>query len=110
MNALTAILLAGIVAGTIDIGAASLISGKDPIFISQFIAGGLLGRDALAGGLQTAALGLVLQWAMSIVIAAIYVVASRRLPVLRSRWPAMGLLYGVPVYFVMTYLVVPLSA
>src|SRR6202000_1215351 len=101
---------AGIVAGTVDIGAASLISGYDPLFISRFIAGGLLGKASLSGGAQTVALGVALQWAMSMVIAAIYILASRVLPVLRSQWPAMGILYGVPVYCVMTYVVVPLSA
>lgn len=110
LSPLAAILLAGVVAGTVDIGAASLISGYDPLFISRFIAGGLLGKASLSGGVQTAALGVVLQWAMSIVIAAIYVLAGRALPVLRSQWPVMGILYGVPVYFVMTYVVVPLSA
>ena len=106
----TAILIAGIVAGTVDIGAASLISGYDPLFISRFIAGGLLGKASLSGGAQTVALGVALQWAMSMVIAAFYILASRVLPVLRSQWPAMGILYGVPVYCVMTYVVVPLSA
>lgn len=110
LSPLTAILIAGIVAGTIDIGAASLISGKDPVFISQYIAGGLLGRAALQGGMQTALLGLVLQWAMSAIIAGVYVFASRFLPVLRSHWLLMGILYGFPVQFVMTYVVLPLSA
>jgi len=110
MSALTAILLAGIVAGTVDIGAASLISGRDPVFISQYIAGGLLGKDALAGGLPVAALGVDLQWQMSVIIAAIYIVVSRFVPVLRSQWAVMGILYGIPVQFVMTYVVLPLSA
>jgi uncharacterized membrane protein YagU involved in acid resistance len=105
-----AILLGGIVAGTIDIGAASLISGLGPVTIAQFIAGGLLGKAALTGGMQTAALGVVLQWAMSIVIAAIYVAAGARLTVLLRQWLVCGILYGIPVYFVMTYAVVPLSA
>ncbi|HWA91886.1 MAG TPA: hypothetical protein VG889_17740 [Rhizomicrobium sp.] len=110
LSPLAAILLAGVIAGTVDIGAASLIGGRDPVFISQYIAGGLLGKAALEGGMQTAALGVALQWAMSIVIAAIYVIASRTLPVLRSQWPAMGILYGIPVQLVMTCVVVPLSA
>jgi len=110
LSYLQAILLGGFVAGTVDIGAASLISGRDPVFISQYIAGGLLGKAALEGGMQTAALGVVLQWAMSIVIAAIYILASRVLPVLRSQWLIMGILYGIPVQFVMTYVVLPLSA
>lgn len=107
---LTAIVLAGIAAGTIDIGAASLISGYDPLFISRFIAGGVLGKSALSGGLETAALGVALQWAMSMIIAALFVAASRVLPVLREHWLLGGIAYGVPVYFVMEYVVVPLSA
>ncbi len=110
LSKMQAILLGGFVAGTIDIGAASLISGLSPVTIAQFIAGGLLGKAALGGGLSTAALGVVLQWAMSIVIAAIYVAAGTRLPVLTRRWWVCGVLYGIPVYFVMTYVVVPLSA
>ena len=110
LSPLTAILLAGIVAGTIDIGAASLINGRDPIFISQLIAGGLLGKDALQGGMRIAALGLVLQWAMSALIAAIFVTASAMLPALRQHWLLSGIAYGVPVYFVMEYVVLPLSA
>ena len=41
-----AIFLGGLVAGTVDIGAASLISGRDPLFILHVIAGGLIGKDA----------------------------------------------------------------
>jgi hypothetical protein len=110
LSKLQAILLGGLIAGTIDIGVASLISGLNPMTIAQFIAGGLLGKAALTGGAQTAALGVGLQWAMSIVIAAIYVFASTRLPALRRQWLLWGILYGIPVYFVMTYVVVPLSA
>jgi hypothetical protein len=110
LSPLTAIILAGIIAGTIDIGAASLISGKDPVYISQVIAGGLLGKASLGGGMQTAALGVAVQWAMSMIIAAIFISASRVLPVLREQWLLTGILYGVPVYFVMEYVVLPLSA
>jgi hypothetical protein len=110
LSNLQAILLGGVVAGTVDIGAASLINMLSPVFISQFIAGGLLGKASLSGGLQTAALGVGLQWAMSIIIAAIYVFASGWLPALRRQWALWGILYGIPVYFTMTYVVVPLSA
>jgi uncharacterized membrane protein YagU involved in acid resistance len=110
LSKLQAILLGGLIAGTVDIGAASLINMLSPVFISQFIAGGLLGKASLSGGAQTAALGVGLQWAMSIAIAAIYVFASTRLRVLRHQWALWGVLYGIPVYFVMTYVVMPLSA
>jgi uncharacterized membrane protein YagU involved in acid resistance len=107
---LLAILLGGLVAGTIDIGAAALINIASPILILHFIAGGLLGKAALAGGTSAALLGLVLQWAMSLIIAALYVAAARWLPILRRRWIAGGLAYGIVIFFVMNYVVVPLSA
>jgi uncharacterized membrane protein YagU involved in acid resistance len=107
---LKAILLGGLIAGTIDIGAAALINLLSPIFIMKVIAGGLLGKPALAGGTSIAFLGLVLQWAMSLLIAAVYVIASRPLPALRDRWILGGLAYGVGIFFVMNYVVLPFSA
>src|SRR5215469_7539375 len=109
-GALTAILLGGIIAATIDIGAASLISGRDVIYILHIVAGGLLGRSSLSGGMPTALLGLLLQELMGLIIAAIYVAASGLLPLLKRRWLACGLLYGVAIFLVMNYIVVPLSA
>ena len=107
---LIAILLGGLAAGTLDIGAATLISGANPLVILRFIASGLVGKSAMGGGDQTAMLGMLLQWAMSLIIAAIYVLASLRVPALTRLWIAGGIGYGVIVYFVMEYVVVPLSA
>jgi hypothetical protein len=107
---LTATLLGGVIAGTLDIGAAALINMLSPVFVLKVIAGGLLGKPALAGGAAVAFLGLVLQWAMSLIIAAIYVFVSRGLPALRRRWVLCGLAYGIPVFFVMNYVVLRLSA
>jgi hypothetical protein len=107
---LAAILQGGLVAGTLDIGAAALINGVSPAFIVRFVAGGVLGKDALAGGASVAVLGLALQLVMSLIIAAVYVGAARRIDWLRRHWIAAGLAYGVGVFFVMNYIVVPLSA
>jgi uncharacterized membrane protein YagU involved in acid resistance len=104
------VLRGGLIAGTIDIGAASLISQLNPLVILQAVASGVLGKPSFHMGLSSSALGLVLQWAMSVLIAAIYVGAARRLTILRRRWIWAGLAYGVVVYFVMTFVVVPLSA
>jgi hypothetical protein len=106
-----AILFGGLIAGTLDIAAASTMSGKDPGFILQFIASGLIGKPAaFGGGTGTVVLGLLLQWAMSLVIAAIFVLAAVRLPALRRLWLQAGLAYGIGVFFVMEWVVVPLSA
>jgi uncharacterized membrane protein YagU involved in acid resistance len=105
-----AVLYGGFVAGTLDVLAAALINWLNPLIIMRAIASGLLGRAAFQGGLPVAALGLLLQWAMSLLIAAIFVFAARRLAWLGRRWVAAGLLYGVVVFVVMEYVVVPLSA
>ena len=105
-----AILWGGLVGGTIDIFSASLISLLSPLLIMRFIAGGLLGPEVIKGGLDISFIGLLLQWLMGIIIAAIYVLASRRLAWMHRDWRVTGVAYGIPVYFVMTYVVVPLSA
>jgi uncharacterized membrane protein YagU involved in acid resistance len=104
------ILLGGLIAGTIDIEAASLINKVNPALILQVIAGGVLGKASFRMGLTSVIFGLGLQLAMSVLIAAIYVGAARRLPVLKRRWIGAGLAYGVAIYLVMNYVVVPLSA
>jgi len=104
------VVLAGVIAGTIDIGAASLISALSPMVILRAVASGLLGKAAFAGGPLTALLGLLLQWGMSILIAATYVVVTARWLGMRRRWRVTGVLAGVVIFMVMNYLVVPLSA
>jgi len=106
-----AILLGGLIAGTIDVGAASLINLVNPLRILRTIAAGLIGLAAARhGGIPVAALGLLLQWSMALIIAAIYVLAGRALPVLRTRWLLCGPAYGVTIFLVMNYVVLRLSA
>ena len=109
-----AILYGGLVVGALDLLDAfvffGLRSGARPIGILHSIAAGAIGRDAArAGGIPTAALGVLLHFTIAFIIAATYVVASRLLPVLRKRWVLCGLAFGVIAYFVMTFVVVPLS-
>jgi uncharacterized membrane protein YagU involved in acid resistance len=99
---------AGLIAGTIDIGAACTINMVGPGPILRFIASGLLGAP-LPHETWVYCLGLGLQWMMSIIIAAIFVVAATKIPALLRRWIAAGIAYGIVVYFVMTFVVVPLS-
>lgn len=114
VTSIRAIVYGGLAAGVLDLLDAfvffGLRSGARPLAILHSIAAGLLGRDASrAGGAQTAALGFVLHFLVALIIAAIYVAASRVLPILRRRWRICGLVFGVVAYFVMTFVVVPLS-
>ena len=104
------ILVGGTIAGIVDIFAAAAINHINPGFILQFIATGLIGKASLQGGAATMVLGFALQVGMSLIIAAIYGFASLRLPVLVRRPFSLGAFYGVGVFIVMTFVVVPLSA
>ena len=104
------IVAAGVVAGSFDIAAASLINLVTPASVLRFISSGLFGHHVFTDGPVFVLVGLLLQWVMSIVIAAPYLLAARRLDVLRTRPVRCGSLYGVGIYVVMNFAVVPLSA
>ena len=100
----------GLVAGTIDIGSACLINSLAPWVILHAIASGVLGAASFHDGMPAALAGLGLQWAMSLLIAGIYVAAASRWGPLRRHPIGAGIAYGLVIYAVMNYVVVPLSA
>jgi len=102
----------GLIAGTLDILAAFVVTGfkgRGPDVVLHGIASGLLGPKAFRGGIATAALGLACHYAIAFGAAAAYYAVSRVLPVLVRRAVICGLLYGVVVYVVTNYVIVPLS-
>ena len=108
-----AALYGGLVAGAMDLLAAIVINGMrgvEPVRIMQSISSGLLGNSAYEHGAASASLGVLLHFLMMFVICAIFYVASRRLAILTERPVVMGVLYGVVVYLVMNFVVLPLSA
>ena len=61
-------------------------------------------------GLQVRDLASSLHFAIALVVATIYILASRRVAVLRTQWVLLGLLYGAAVWAVMNLVVLPLTA
>ena len=109
-----AIVSAGLTAGTLDLIDAfvffGLRSGARPTAIHRSIAAGFVGRDAArTGGASIAALGLLTHYFVAFSIVTVFVLASRMMPVMRRRWVTCGIAFGVVAYFVMTWVVVPLS-
>jgi hypothetical protein len=86
------------------------LQGQNPIQVLQYIASSLLGARSFSGGLASAGLGLLLHFAVSLVVGTLYILASRRIAVLRTQWVLVGLLYGAAVWAVMNLLVLPLTA
>jgi hypothetical protein len=103
------ILYGGIVAGTVDVGAAALIYGLSPVVILHAIASGVLGKASFSGGSSSAVLGLLLQWVIGILAASVYGLAALRFPILLERWVAGGIGHGIGTFIVMNYFVAPLS-
>jgi len=108
-----AVLWGGLIAGVLDAvdGVVAFgFNGLNPIQVLQYIASGLLGPSSFHGGLVTAALGTVFHFFIAFVAAAVYVLASQRITILKSRAILFGVMYGVIVYLFMNYLALPLSA
>jgi uncharacterized membrane protein YagU involved in acid resistance len=85
--------------------------GVGPVRILQGVAAGLIGRDAArAGGWQTALLGLAVHFCIATAVVAVYFLASRKLSLLERAPIVCGVAYGIGVWLVMNFLILPLTA
>jgi hypothetical protein len=112
-SAASAIGAAGSLCGVLDISAAFttwyLWRGISPARVLRGVASGWFGAGALQGGSGMAALGLLFHFVVAFSAATMFYLASRKLRYLLNRPVLSGVLYGVAVYLVMYWLVVPLS-
>ena len=113
-GALRAILLGGLIAGTLDISYACIYSyvmrGTRPIRILQSVASGALGARAFTGGIKTAVLGLAFHFLIAFTAAAVYYLVSRQVRFLITQAIICGVVYGLGIYLFMNFVVLPLSA
>ena len=106
-NALLAIVVGGLVAGTLDLTQACISFGAR---IPLAIAGGLLGPAAFHGSTGTYILGVLLHFFIAFSFTAFYYFVSRKLRFLTEHPIVCGLAYGAGVEEVMNLIVLPLSA
>jgi hypothetical protein len=108
------VLAGGLVAGALDITYACVFwaikAGVPAQRIFQSVAAGLLGTASFTGGWPTAVLGLALHFFIATTMSVTYYVAARRIPILGGRPVPFGAAYGLLLYVIMNYIVVPLSA
>ena len=88
----------------------SFLSQRSFILVIQYIASGAIGNAAFTGGLATALLGLLVHFFISLVVAGVFILSIDRIPLLRRNIIFGSLLYGIGVFVVMYYVVLPLSA
>ncbi len=107
------IVIGGLAAGFLDITFACvywyLARDVPPQRIFQSVASGVLGKDSYQGGWNSALLGLALHFLMTCAMAAAFYAASRRFAVLTRVPVASGAAYGLLLYGLMNFVVVPLS-
>jgi hypothetical protein len=108
--ALLAILMAGLICGTLDGLSALALSGGRWMRLFQFIASGLLGPRSFNGGLATVALGIAAHYSIALGAAAVFLGVSRALPFMIEQALLCGVLFGVLVHVFMNFVVLPLSA
>ena len=109
-EAFRAILTAGLVVGVLDISSAFVIWWQRGVGARrglQGIAAGLLGGSAFDGGLVTAGLGLALHFFVAFVVVSVFYLASRKIQFLAKQPIVSGVLYGIGVYLVMFWCVLP---
>ena len=109
----TLVLFGGLVAGTFDIIYACMFlamrRGVAAERVLQSVASGLLGKAAFEGGAATAALGLALHYFIATSMSFTYYLVAQRWAPLRERPVALGAAYGVLLFAIMNYVVLPLS-
>lgn len=108
-----AVLLAGFVAGLLDITAA-IVSfyinrNTGPTRMFQYIASGVLGKDAFSGGMGTAALGLLFHFIIAYIFTIIFFLLYPKLNLQSKNMIVVGLMYGMLVWAIMNLVVLPMS-
>ena len=103
----------GLVAGTLDLTAACVYAwlrrSVTPVQVFHSVASGVLGAESFRGGAKTAVLGVALHFLIATAATAVFYFASRKWLFLVERPIVAGLLYGIPVYVFMNFVVLPLS-
>lgn len=112
-SAIKTIVKTGLLAGTLDGLAAVLLysipSGKDPLNVFRFIASGVFGKEAFAGGVPMAMWGVFFHYIIATGWTVLFFVAYPRVAILSKNKIVTGSLYGIFVWLMMNLVVVPLS-
>lgn len=105
------ILFATLVAGTLDILSAFLFAGMGgvtPGQVLRYVASGPFGDSLRSGGLGAAIAGLLVHYSLMLVMVMVFAKTVERVQLIRNPWYVWGAAYGIAIYLVMYWVVVPL--
>jgi hypothetical protein len=111
-STLFTILWIGLIAGTLDIADNLIFNqlrGINPKMVFQYMASRLIGAKSFRLGATSIVLGVLLHYTIACFWAAVFYAISRKLAVLLRRPVWSGVIYGIAVYLIMNFIVLPLS-
>jgi hypothetical protein len=105
------ILIATLIAGTLDILSAFVfagMAGMSPHGVLTYVASGPFGDSVRSGGAAWAVTGLAVHYGIMACMAAVYLMVAPRIPSLIRHPVPAGLAYGLLLWLIMYWLVKPL--
>lgn len=106
-----AVLIAVAVSGTLDILSAFFfggIGGVGPGKILRYVASGPFGDSMRDGGSLAAIAGLGVHFTLMAIMVSLFFLIASRFDIVRRKWFIAGPLYGILIYLVMYWIVVPM--
>src|SRR5258705_13455280 len=107
-----AILISGLIVGTFDAIAASVFSygfsGASPDRVFRYVASGVFGKEALTGGMSTAAWGLFFHFIVATGWTSLFYLLHPKITFMSSSKYAAGIRYGVFFLLLLKFVVVHL--
>jgi hypothetical protein len=111
MKAIPFIAGAALLVGTLDIATAFadyyIQTGKGPDGVLRYIAGSLFGPSAFTGGSEMIVYGLLLHYLIALIFTIIFYLIYPKIPLMAQHPVAAAVLYGIFIWLVMTFIVVP---
>ncbi|MCQ6957584.1 hypothetical protein [Mucilaginibacter aquariorum] len=104
------ILLASLIAGTLDGLAAVFILAKGQAAMAfKYIASAVYGKQAFAGGSEMIWAGVAFHYLIAAIFTTLFFILYDLIPVIRKRAVLVAIIYGIFVWVVMNLLVLPLT-
>lgn len=106
----------GLICGVLDINSAFVSAyltnpEHTPTWVLRAVASALLGRDAaFGGGAWVCALGLVMHFTVAFTATLIFVLLSRKFPVLLKQAIPAGMVFGLGIYLFMNCVTIPVCS
>ncbi len=112
-NGMKTIVAAGLLSGALDALAAMVqykVNGGEHIArIFQYIAGGIFGKPVFDGGAVMICVGVLLHYFIAFTFTVLFFFIYPKINILAKKKIITGLIYGIIIWIIMNFIVVPVS-